>query len=49
MTSGHLRRLDMVDKEKEGVIECFMGIHGVGKATAEEFYAKVPYWPRPLA
>ena len=31
----------MVDKEKETTIDLFLGIHGVGKTTAEEFYAKV--------
>ena len=41
ITSGHLRRLDLVDKEKKGTIERFQNIHGVGTTTAEQFYAKV--------
>ena len=41
ITSGHLRRLDNVDHEKEKTIELFTGIHGVGTTTAQQFYAKV--------
>jgi DNA polymerase lambda len=41
ITSGHLRRLDQVDQEKEKVITMFKGIHGVGATTAQLFYAKV--------
>ena len=41
ITSGHLRRLDNVDHEKEKIIEMFKGIHGVGATTAQQFYAKV--------
>ena len=41
ITSGHLRRLDQVDQEKEKVITMFKGIHGVGATTAQQFYAKV--------
>ena len=43
ITSGHLRRLDNVDHEKEKAIEMFKGIHGVGTTTAQHFYAKVRY------
>ena len=42
ITSGHLRRLDNVDQEKEKVITMFKDIHGVGATTAQQFYAKVP-------
>lgn len=41
ISSGHLRRLDNVDKEKEKVIGLFQGIHGVGATTAHQLYAKV--------
>lgn len=41
ITSGHLRRLDQVDQDKEKVITMFKGIHGVGATTAQQFYAKV--------
>ena len=41
ITSGHLRRLDNVDQEKEKVITMFKNIHGVGATTAQQFYAKV--------
>ena len=41
ITSGHLRRLDQVDQEKEKVITMFKGIHGVGATTAQQFYARV--------
>ena len=41
ITSGHLRRLDNVDHEKEKVIEMFKNIHGVGATTAQQFFAKV--------
>ena len=41
ITSGHLRRLDNVDHEKEKIIEMFKGIHGVGATTAQQFYTKV--------
>lgn len=41
ITSGHLRRLDEVDKTKQFVIDLFKAIHGVGQTTAEQFYAQV--------
>lgn len=41
ITSGHLRRLDNIDHEKEKIIEMFKGIHGVGATTAQQFYTKV--------
>lgn len=41
VTSGELRRLKHVDKEKEDTIAMFKNIHGVGQATAQQFYAQV--------
>ena len=41
ISSGNLRRLDTIDKEKKTVIKMFEGIHGVGTKTAEQFYAQV--------
>ena len=41
IASGHLRRLDSIDQEKEKVITLFKGIHGVGTTIAQQFYAKV--------
>lgn len=38
---GGLRRLENVDKEKEGTIDMFKNIHGVGQITAQQFYAQV--------
>ncbi len=40
-SSGNLRRLDNVDKEKERIIDMFKNIHGVGHVTAQNFYARV--------
>lgn len=40
-STGGLRRLDNVDKEREKVIEMFKNIHGVGMVTAQQFYAQV--------
>lgn len=42
ISSGSLRRLDHVDKEKQSIIALFKHIHGVGQSTAEQFYAQVP-------
>ena len=41
ISSGNLRRLDTIDKDKKKVITMFEGIHGVGTKTAEQFYAQV--------
>ena len=41
VSSGCLRRLDHIDQDKHRTINLFMGIHGVGQSTAEQFYAKV--------
>ena len=41
VSSGHLRRLDHIDKAKQSVIDLFKGIHGVGQIVAEQFYAQV--------
>ena len=41
VSSGGLRRLENVDKEKEAVISLFTNIHGVGQTTAHQFYAQV--------
>jgi len=40
-SSGNLRRLENVDKEKERIINMFKNIHGVGHITAQQFYARV--------
>ncbi|XP_019849408.1 PREDICTED: DNA polymerase lambda-like isoform X1 [Amphimedon queenslandica] len=40
VSSGHLRRLDHIDKAKQSVIDLFKGIHGVGQIVAEQFYAQ---------
>ena len=40
VSSGQLRRLEYVDKEKERVISLFLNIHGVGQTTAHQFYAQ---------
>ena len=41
VSTGQLRRLENVDKEKERIIEMFKNIHGVGLVTAQQFYAQV--------
>lgn len=41
VSSGKLRRLENVDKERERVIEMFKNIHGVGQVIAQQFYAQV--------
>ena len=41
ISSGNLRRLDTVDKDKKKIIAMFEGVHGVGTKTAEQFYAQV--------
>lgn len=41
ISSGRLRRLDHVDREKENTIKMFMGVHGIGQTTAEQFYTRV--------
>ncbi len=41
ISSGGLRRLENVDKERERIIHMFMNIHGVGQITAQQFYAQV--------
>lgn len=40
VSTGKLRRLDHVDKEKERVVDMFKNIHGVGQVTAQTFYAQ---------
>lgn len=40
ISSGHLRRLDTVDQEKEAVLTAFKKIHGVGAVVAHQFYAQ---------
>ena len=39
--TGRLRRLENVDKKREGVIDMFTNVHGVGQITAQKFYAQV--------
>lgn len=41
VSTGELRRLENVDKEKERIIKMFQNIHGVGLVTAQQFYAQV--------
>ena len=41
VSSGQLRRLEHVDREKERVISLFLNIHGVGQTTAHQFYTQV--------
>ena len=41
ITSGDLRRLQAVDKEKQAILTSFTNIHGVGQVVAEQFYAQV--------
>ena len=41
VSSGCLRQLENVDKEKERIIDMFKNIHGVGQITAQRFYAQV--------
>ena len=43
VSTGKLRRLEHVDKEKERVVDMFKNIHGVGQVTAQQFYAQVWY------
>ncbi len=43
ISSGHLRRLDQVNSEKEMIIDMFKYVHGVGQVTAQQFYAQVSY------
>ncbi len=40
-STGRLRRLENVDKKKEGIIDMFKNVHGVGQITAQQFYARV--------
>lgn len=49
VSSGKLRRLDIVDKEKERVVDMFKNVHGVGQVTAQQFYAKVGLFCKKLA
>ena len=44
ISSGDLRRLEAVDKEKQAVLTAFTNIHGVGQIVAEQFYAQVGGW-----
>lgn len=41
VSTGELRRLEAVDKERERIIDMFKNIHGVGQVTAQQFYAQV--------
>lgn len=41
ISSGGLRRLEAVDKEKQATLTAFTMIHGVGQTVAEQFYAQV--------
>ena len=41
IASGRLRRLEVVDKEKQTTLAAFTKIHGVGQVVAEQFYAQV--------
>ena len=41
IASGRLRRLEVVDKEKQATLAAFTKIHGVGQVVAEQFYAQV--------
>jgi DNA polymerase lambda len=41
VSSGHLRRLDHIDKDKQIVIDLFKGVHGIGQVLAEQYYAQV--------
>ena len=41
VSSGGLRQLEQVDKEKEAVISLFKNTHGIGQITAHKFYAQV--------
>ena len=43
ISSGKLRRLDQVDKEKQAIIKLFKGVHGIGQTTAEQLYAQVAH------
>ncbi len=43
ISSGGLRRLEHVDKQKERTIDMFKKIHGVGPTTAQQFYAQVSH------
>ena len=43
VSSGRLRRLENVDKERERILQVFRNIHGVGQITANQFYAQVSY------
>jgi DNA polymerase lambda len=40
VSSGHLRRLDHIDKDKQIVIDLFKGVHGIGQVLAEQYYAQ---------
>ena len=48
IASGRLRRLEVVDKEKQATLAAFTKIHGVGQVVAEQFYAQVSQ-PSPLS
>jgi DNA polymerase/3'-5' exonuclease PolX len=49
VSTGQLRRLENVDKEKERIVEMFKDIHGVGQVTAQQFYAQVHLTPHVLS